>query len=157
MEDTPGGYSRRNSLRLSEFDYSARRIYFVTLITFERQRVFRNRQLAKSVCDCLKDLRKALGFDLHCYCLMPDHLHLLVGLGKSGKTLGEVCGSFKSLSTRVYWRWHQGRLWQRQFFDHIIRNEVEYWDTVEYIRLNPVRKSLVTDWRQWPYTGTLDS
>jgi putative transposase len=148
---------RRNSLRLPNFDYSSRRIYFVTLVTQDRRKVFWDSRLAESVCQCLASLSQTLGFQLFCYCLMPDHLHALIGVGECKRTLGQICGAFKSVSTRQYWQWHQGRLWQRQFFDHIIRQEFEHFETVEYIRMNPVRKGLVLSWEDWPYTGGLDS
>jgi putative transposase len=83
---------------------------------------------------------------------MPDHFHGLFGLGDSGKTLGEICGAFKSLSTRVYWRWFKGKLWQRQFFDHIIRNDTDLAETLQYIELNPARDGLL----EWPYVGHMD-
>jgi putative transposase len=87
---------------------------------------------------------------------MPNHLHALIGIGDADRTLSQIVGSFKSVSTRIYWDRYQGRLWQRQFFDHIIRNESEHFETVEYVRLNPVRKGLVSNWEDWPYTGGLD-
>jgi putative transposase len=153
MTDNSSTYSRRNSLRLSAFDYSTRRIYFVTLVTIERHRLFLDSRLAQSTCECLENLSRNLGFNLYCYCLMPNHLHALIGIGESDRTLGQICGTFKSASTRLYWRWYEGKLWQRQFFDHIIRNENEHVETVEYIRLNPVRKGLAAKWEDWPYTG----
>jgi len=149
-------YSRRNSLRLSGFDYSSKRIYFVTIVVSDRRPLFRNVALAKGTIECLLNLREKLRFNLYCYCLMPDHFHALIGAGESGKGLGEICGAFKSLSTRVYWRWHQGRLWQRQFFDHIVRNETDFVETMEYIKQNPVRRGLVDSANEWPYTGIVD-
>jgi REP element-mobilizing transposase RayT len=86
---------------------------------------------------------------------MPDHFHALIGLGESKKSLSEICGSFKSLSTRAYWHWYEGKLWQRQFFDHIIRSEKDFLETIEYIRMNPVRKKLVARVEEWPYTGVM--
>ena len=83
---------------------------------------------------------------------MPDHFHGIFGLADSGKTLAEVCGAFKSLSTRAYWRWHDGKLWQRQFFDHVIRNERDLNETLQYIELNPAREGFF----DWPYLGHLD-
>jgi putative transposase len=149
-------YTRRNSLRRQAFDYSARRIYFVTIVVSERRKLFLNQRLAQTTVDCLLQLRQQQGFNLYCYCLMPDHFHALIGAGESGKTLGEICGAFKSLTTRAYWQWYQGRLWQRQFFDHIIRNEEDFFETREYIRMNPVRKELVRTPEEWPYTGKVD-
>jgi putative transposase len=154
--DEENTHSRRNSLRLSGFDYSAKRVYFVTIVVLDRRPLFRNDALAKATVDCLLTLREKVRFNLYCYCLMPDHFHALIGAGESGKSLGEICGAFKSLSTRVHWRWYQGRLWQRQFFDHIIRNEKDFVETMEYIKQNPIRRGLVSLASEWPYTGTVD-
>jgi putative transposase len=49
-----------------------------------------------------------------------------------------------------------GKLWQRQFFDHIIRNHQDFEETLEYIRMNPVRRGLVKNPGDWPYTERLD-
>ncbi|MEK7722719.1 MAG: hypothetical protein AAB336_00050, partial [Acidobacteriota bacterium] len=60
------------------------------------------------------------------------------------------------LSTRKYWEFGDGKLWQRQFFDHIIRNETDFLETVEYIRENPVKDKLVENWQDWKYYGEPD-
>ena len=148
--------TRRDRLRLRGFDYTSRRVYFITIVTADRRKVFLNVQLAEATVQCLRQLRERMNFLVYAYCLMPDHLHALVGLGTSGRTLGEICGAFKSLSTRAYWSWYEGKLWQRQFYDHIIRNEEDFFETVEYIKQNPVRRRLVESWEQWPYTGRVD-
>ena len=154
--DQANTQTRHDSLRLRGFDYASRRVYFVTVVACERRPAFGDQRVARSTFDCLFELRQKLGFNLYCYCLMPDRLHLLVGPGDCGKSLAEICGAFKSLSTRAYWQWHEGKLWQRQFFDHIIRNEKEFFETLEYIKQNPVRKQLARTPAEWPYTGTPD-
>jgi len=149
-------YTRRDSLRLRGFDYTSRRIYFVTIVAAKRRTVFLNQRLADAVIESLHVLRQKMKFYVYVYCLMPDHFHALIGLGESGKSLGEICGAFKSLSTRAFWRWNEGKLRQRQYFDHIVRNEDDFFDCVSYIKMNPVRKRLVEQWEQWPYTGRPD-
>ena len=149
-------YTRRDSLRLRTFDYASRRIYFVTIVVANRRRIFNDQRVAQATINCLHELRQSLLFRLYVYCLMPDHFHALIGIGESGKTLGSICGAFKSLTTRAFWQWYEGKLWQRQFFDHVIRNEEDFFETRDYIRLNPVRKRLVETWEQWPYTGSVD-
>lgn len=148
--------TRRNRLRLPGFDYSLRRVYFVTIVTLNRRSVFLNKSIAKATVDCLFRLREKKSFNLYQYCLMPDHFHGLIGLGPSGLSLSAICGAFKSISTATYWRWGEGRLWQARFFDHIIRNEQDFCETAEYIRMNPVRKGLVSRWEDWPFTGVAD-
>ena len=150
-------YKRHNSLRLRGFDYAARRIYFVTIVVLDRRKVFHDARLARATIDCLIGLKHRMDFNLYSYCLMPDHLHALVGAGASGLTLGQICGAFKSVSTHAYWRWYEGRLWQRQFYDHVIRHEGDFVETCEYVRMNPVRRGLVSMPEEWPYTGCVDS
>ncbi|HYJ48177.1 MAG TPA: transposase [Pyrinomonadaceae bacterium] len=154
--ESEDSYTRRNSLRLRTFDYTAKRIYFVTIVAAERRRIFKDKHVAQVILDCLHKLRQKMRFNLYVYCLMPDHFHALIGIGESDRTLGAICGAFKSLSTRAFWQWYEGKLWQRQFFDHIIRNETDLLETRDYIRLNPVRKGLVEKWEDWPYTGSVD-
>jgi putative transposase len=148
MAKTEEHYTRRDTLRLRAFDYAARRIYFVTIVAANRRLIFNDERVALATIDCLFELKQNMLFNLYVYCLMPDHFHALIGIGESSRTLGVICGAFKSLSTRAYWRWYEGRLWQRQFFDHIIRNETDFFETRDYIRLNPVRKGSVETWEQ---------
>jgi REP element-mobilizing transposase RayT len=150
-------YTRHDSLRLRTFDYGTRRIYFVTIVVLDRCNLFLDHHLAQATIDCLLNLKQQIKFNIYCYCLMPDHFHALIGIGESNKTLGEICGAFKSLSTRAYWQWYEGKLWQRQFFDHIIRNETDFYETMEYIKQNPVRKGLVKSAGEWLYTGEIDN
>ena len=157
MKTSPkNSYSRKQSIRLRGFDYSWPRIYFVTIVAKDRQPMFMDKRVAMATVESLKRLRGEFRFNVYIYCLMPDHFHGLIGPGESGWTLGAMCGAFKSLSTRASWTWHTGKLWQRQFFDHIIRNHLDFEETVEYIRLNPVRRGLVTDPNDWPFTERLD-
>ena len=45
-----------------------------------------------------------------------------------------------------------GPIWQREWFDHWIRNEAEWEKTVAYIQNNPVKAGIVSDWRRHPWT-----
>jgi REP element-mobilizing transposase RayT len=62
-------------------------------------------------------------------------------------TVGDVVGAFKSLSTNDFirnvkqnnWRTFYKKLWQRNYFEHIIRNEKSYNQISEYIQTNPLK------------------
>jgi REP element-mobilizing transposase RayT len=62
-------------------------------------------------------------------------------------TVGDVVGAFKSITTVEYikgvnddgWRPFEKRLWQRNYFEHIIRDEPEYLRIAEYIENNPIK------------------
>ena len=84
------------------------------------------------------------------FVIMPNHIHLLlsVSYGPGGASpsptdktdVTAVIGTFKSLTTRL---WHTiggtGPLWQRSYYDHVIRGEDDYRAIAEYIDANPAR------------------
>jgi putative transposase len=142
---------RKNSLRLQNCTYEFG-AYFVTIVSFKRKRIFSDPRIARTTMKTILNLREKYNFNLYSSCLMPDHFHALIGMGESGMTLSRICGDFKSLSTREFWKLHRGKLWQRQFYDHIIRNEQDFRETIRYIRLNPVRANLVKKWEDWKWT-----
>ena len=146
---------RKDSIRLRTFDYSSH-THFVTIVTKDRRKFFNDDRVTESTIDVLLSLRIKYKFNLYSYCLMPDHFHGLIGIGESEMKLGEIVGYFKSLSTREFWKHHDGKLWQRQFFDHVIRNEQDFFETIEYIRLNPLEAKLVENWKDWKWTGEPD-
>jgi putative transposase len=87
------------------------------------------------------------------FCLMPDHLHaLVIGTTDSSRVL-DAMARFKWRSGMKL-RPH-GIAWQKDFYDHIVR-ESEGWATqARYAALNPVRAGLITEPELWPYTGSI--
>ena len=47
------------------------------------------------------------------------------------------------------------RIWQREFFDHVLRSEESYAEKWEYVRQNPVRAGLAVDAEEWPFQGEI--
>ena len=76
---------------------------------------------------------------------MPDHLHLMARFPKD-PGMRATMGEWKRWTARML-----GIEWQRDFFDHRIRNAQEYEEKAFYIRQNPVRKGLVAAARDWPH------
>jgi REP element-mobilizing transposase RayT len=86
------------------------------------------------------------------YVIMPNHVHLFFELKKG--SLKTAVSEFKR------WTGHKAgriidlegkRFWQREWFDHWSRSGYQDQRIVEYIRNNPVKAGLVTDYRDWPY------
>ena len=86
--------------------------------------------------------------DLDSYVIMPDHMHGIIVLGeiKTGaKAIGAIIGWFKTLTTHEYARGvHAGvnppfdrHIWQRNYWDHIIRNDQALTNIRNYIDQNP--------------------
>jgi len=80
------------------------------------------------------------------YIVMPNHLHSIVLIVKdNADTLGNYIGRFKSYTTHLYNSQFQHDdkldklLWQRNYYDHIIINEVSLLKIRDYIANNPAR------------------
>jgi putative transposase len=50
-----------------------------------------------------------------------------------------------------------GQFWQKDSYDHYVRNEREFWNIVRYILQNPVKAKLVDNWEEFPFTFVGDS
>ncbi len=145
---------KRKSPRLEGFDYAEPRCYFVTTCTVRRRAVFAEARMNRAVLSQLRADTDDHEIALHAWCLMPDHLHLLVELPGGGFSLPAWVGGFKSRSTLLAWAiGFQGQLWQRRFFDRILRREESIERVAEYIVHNPVRKGLVETWVEYPWSG----
>ncbi len=65
--------------------------------------------------------------------------------------------SVKLTSTTTLHRRHEaGELWQGRFFDHALRTVQDYWDTIQYIHLNPVGRGLVAKPEDWTWSSAAE-
>ena len=101
--------------------------------------------IGKIVEDCILSLPlHNHGIRLDKYVVMPNHIHLLLRFlpsegGQSRPPLQKVMQSLKSVTTRKCWQFGVSKLWQRSFYDHVIRNETDYLKIWQYIEQNPLR------------------
>ena len=77
--------------------------------------------------------------------LMPDHLHAIIALPRA-PGLKTLVTNWKKYVARNF-----GVDWQRDFFDHRLRDHEQLVEKVEYIRMNPVRKGLSQRAEDWPW------
>ncbi|RSK34570.1 REP-associated tyrosine transposase [Hymenobacter metallilatus] len=93
-------------------------------------------------------------YELLCYCLMPNHVHVLLRLPDDAPPLLRTLQSFKSYTATQANKLLQrtGQFWQRESYDHLVRNTTEFDNIIRYILENPVKAGLVSDWEQWPYS-----
>jgi REP element-mobilizing transposase RayT len=89
------------------------------------------------------------------YVIMPDHVHLFV-CGPENFELGRWMGALKQyLEKQIVRTKSAAPLWQRGFFDHVLRNDESYGEKWNYVRGNPVRAGLVASADDWPYAGEI--
>ena len=87
---------------------------------------------------------------IHLLLLMPDHLHAFMSFPRDGNLRSSI-SQWKRYVAR-----QAGVRWQRDFFDHRLRNDENYVEKAHYIRMNPVRKGLCGDWKDWPHVWTTE-
>jgi putative transposase len=89
-------------------------------------------------------------FDLFAYVVMPDHVHVLVK-PYNGYLLHEIVHSWKSYSAYMVQREcsREGRIWQEDYFDRIMRDESEFIEKAQYILNNPIKIEPQIDEYPW--------
>ena len=126
----------------------------ITVATVARRALFTEPALATIVVEVLKQRAEATGVRVYAYCLMPDHLHLLLSPSESCNIIDFV-GGVKSLSQRqLRYAGVQGTVWQKSFYDRFLRREEDIPIAVKYVLANPFREGLVDDWHKYPYSGS---
>jgi REP-associated tyrosine transposase len=154
---------RRRSIRLRGYDYSLPGAYFVTICVQDRACLFGEvidgvvrLSTAGLVVDSWWGMipRRFPGVELDAYVVMPNHLHGIVALQTTedgmertaaGVSLPDVMQWFKSETTTDYrqgveadgWEPFRGRLWQRNYHDHIVRDDRDLERIRKYIEGNP--------------------
>jgi putative transposase len=147
--------NRRKPIRLLTANYRGRRIYFVTCCCANRHLAFRDRRTAREVVHQLIASAAHHDFLLHAYCLMPDHLHILVEGTQDGSDLTRFVAAFKQQTAFVYRNRTGMSLWQSRYYDHILRKDNEIEDVAWYIWLNPIRKGLCVVPQDYSLSGSL--
>jgi REP element-mobilizing transposase RayT len=126
----------------------------LTTATAYRRPLFAERALARAACRVLVRHAQRRQVPLYGYCLMPDHLHLVVGPSPECD-IARFVGQTKNLIQRAVWASDVASLiWQRSFWDRFIRSEEQVERVVEYVLNNPVRAGLAASWRDYPFSGS---
>ena len=158
-------YPKRKRNRLPRFDYSTPGAYFITICAHEHKCVFSRVQVSEPVGDGLARpvvILTNLGHiveqqiaaipnrfptvSVDAYVIMPNHIHLLLSLHQDAgraspsPTVGNIVGTLKSLCVRAAKPYLNDKpLFQRSYYDHVIRDERDYRETWAYMDGNPGR------------------
>lgn len=103
----------------------------------------------------LHTYRTALGVALHAWCLMPNHVHLLLTPDDDPPTVSVL---MQRLATRATRRWNirretGGSLWEARFKSRVIDAERYLLESCRYIEMNPVRARLAESAAAYPWSS----
>ncbi|MDT8381936.1 MAG: transposase [Brevefilum sp.] len=154
----------RKNVRLKDYDYASPGYYFVSIVSYERKNIFGEiidgemnlNQAGKTVEQTWQDIPKHFpNTSCEIFVVMPNHIHGIIniiddeivraqsirGNGVKPKSIGSIIGSFKSAVTKQLHQTktiNQERIWQRNYYEHIIRDEDDYQQITDYIAANPI-------------------
>ena len=94
-------------------------------------------------------------FAILAYCFMPDHLHLLVEAEASDCNLVGFAHAVKQRTGYEYRKLAPDALWQKGYFEHVLRDDELMPVVARYILANPVRGGLCSAPRDYPFSGSL--
>jgi REP element-mobilizing transposase RayT len=141
--------------RLQEV-WTDREVYFITVCTRQREPLLANDELARGLVSAWRDIGERTGWRVGRYVIMPGHVHFFCWRADERRSLSEFVGGWKRLTTRRAWQLgHRDRLWQQEFFDHLLRSDESYGQKWEYVVHNPVRAGLCQRPEEWAYQGDL--
>ncbi len=142
-------HPERKRLRIPGYDYATPNYYFVTICTHEKQCLFGTVEQLNGYGQIARDL--LLEIQVHYpnvvidkFVVMPNHIHAIIVLqevsGDTGKALSNILAQYKSAVSKKLSRSLLGKkIWQKSYFDRIIRSEKGYRDAWRYIDENPLR------------------
>ena len=159
----------RKPLRMSHYDYNTPAAYFLTFCTHNRKHflsrivgtIHESPEPQLTICGKIVDaVMQNIPAHLHVtidrYVIMPNHVHLIAVITEED-ALREICESSiqsRSIMSKLIGyikmnaskaiRQHYGdvTVWQRGYYDHVIRNQEDYVALAEYIQTNPLRWEL---------------
>ncbi len=141
---------RRKLPRLRGFDYSTDNYYYVTICTADKKHLFwENGKLSDMGRIAEEELKNIPAHYTYVvvdkYVVMPNHIHAIIVIGchmqtEELPTLSAVVGAYKAgVSRRIHQKYPTIKVWQKSFYDSIVRNEPMYQEIWNYIDGNPAQ------------------
>lgn len=137
--------------RIPDYPYIGVQRYFLTACTHDRHEYFKDPAIVELVVSEFCAAANQHAFAIVVYCVMPDHVHLLVDGKDEGADLPAFMKSAKQRSGYLFKQKHSRRLWQEGYYEHVLRDDERTESVVVYIIENPVRKRLVDDVMDYPH------
>ncbi|HIF00110.1 MAG TPA: transposase [Planctomycetes bacterium] len=141
--------------------------YFFTLVTYRRRPLFAEPHACQILGTCMRHVCDEMPFTVTAIVLLPDHLHAVMNLPSGDNDYATRWKRIKRNFT-VQWldsggkdlpvttsekRRGQRGIWQSRFWEHVIRDEGDLENHVDYIHFNPVKHKYVAASVEWPHSS----
>lgn len=131
--------------------------YFFTVVTRHRQPLFTSEDRIEILRDAFRQIKARRPFDIEAIVILPDHLHALWRLPDGDADFSgrwrEIKKQVSNLIAPASDDQGERRVWQRRFWEHLIRDEADWRRHLDYIHYNPVKHGLATRPLDWPWSS----
>ncbi len=138
-------------------------IYFFTLVTYQRQKLFFPSEVRKLLIQTVEEVREFHSFEMIAYCVLTDHVHFLWQMPEQESDYAMRIGLIKRRFSKKYsplygetlqrtesqLKRRELTIWQRRFWEHFIRDEIDLGRHIEYIHYNPIKHGLLKRTVDW--------
>jgi putative transposase len=139
--------------------------FFFTVVTFDRQKIFTDEPTVALLRDAIRVVQANRSFKVEAAVILPDHLHMIWRLPEGDSDYATRWRLIKSYFTH---RWSGTRdypttasrqskgeqaVWQRRYWEHVIRDKADWQRLVNYIHYNPVKHGLAKAPADWLYSS----
>lgn len=141
--------------------------YFFTVVTERRQRILTEQAVRLALREAIETVREKRPFRIDGWVLLPDHLHAIWTLPEDDADFATRWRLIKSAVTRhcgealaqAHYRTARrtakscGTLWQHRYWEHLLRDERDFRQHLDYLHFNPVKHGLVERVADWPWSS----
>ncbi|MGM9455214.1 REP-associated tyrosine transposase [Legionella bozemanae] len=112
--------------------------------------------------DAFQSVKRQHPFQIKAYVVLPEHLHMIWELPKGDANYSLRWKKIKTLFSKSVHqsgfelsktKHHEYRLWQRRFWEHTIKDMLDFENHLHYIHYNPIKHGLVDDLHDWPHSS----
>jgi len=144
-------------------------MHFITTNCYKRQPLLGSAQARDLFLQVLEQIRRMYGFVVVGYVVMPEHVHLLISEPRRGSISTVMQALKQSFTHKVIRRvkasinsspgslWNMpldhGHVWQRRFYDFMVFTHRKRVEKLRYMHRNPVKRGLVLEPQQWPWSS----
>ena len=146
----------RKPRRLTDFPYRGQYRYFITIRTHSLRHYFSKHEVVTMMIQILKNTAEQENFGIWAYCFMPDHVHLLIEGKKANADMRRFVALFKQKTGYWFSRIYCDKLWDQNYYEHVLQDNEAIIPIARYIFRNPVRKGIVEDYSLYPYSGSFE-
>jgi len=128
-------------------------IYHVILRGINKQRIFEDDEDNQQYLETIKKNKKNSGYEIYAYCLMSNHIHLLMK-----ETEEDLGNAFRRIgASYVYWyNWkysRRGPLFQDRYRSEVVETDGYFLTVMRYIHQNPIKAGVVREIQTYPWSS----